>query len=477
MKKIILFLLGIMLMHGADGQNSIIVNKPNIVSKTISTIIEEQIYPSTITCINSIADNVTFVLSNPNMQTKEVTIQGYKINDMKVIQDTVFFCGTKTNRSPEAIIGYFPVQDLFYGSGSICIHEGFEAGSDKLPVNNLTRMVVVKYPEYEWHVVCVGTCVFENKNYPCVVDFSVQHPEPWALCGYDAGYVQNENETITDIDVVHAGVQDYIATSGIYKYQGSYINIRAYELYNIFSTSGLQDMMHTFCFDTAYARQWKDDDVLLRHVKDDIFATASMRVPPFGYSYSIHVGFFNMNSIISGSVFGMVNNAEFTQLYDLLNWQKLDRFIKTSRSQTLALLYNNRYLYTNDRTSVFCEIDYSSIWDVTNVRSYYNSNNLMQGMAPYNSDFKYVMSGYGKTDGTLIKYEMETFGFTPYCAEPVERTILRPLNCSSVNRVKEFDHMTYRAMLKPVDGERAETSLVIICNDAENLQEGETEGE
>ena len=105
MKKIILFLLDIMLMHGADGQNSIIVNKPNTISKTISTIIEEQIYPSTITCINSIADNVTFVLSNPNMQTKEVTIQGYKINDMKVIQDTVFFCGTKTNRSPEAIIG------------------------------------------------------------------------------------------------------------------------------------------------------------------------------------------------------------------------------------------------------------------------------------------------------------------------------------------------------------------------------------
>lgn len=162
-------------------------------TKPESTIIREYIYPKTITCVNTENGSAVFILSQQNMQTIERSIDGYYINDMvvDVASDSVFFCGKSLDRSNVAIVGFFNISSLFYGSGDIYIEDNFYAYNENT-VSDLKRLVSY-ISSGKRHIVCVGNT--SNPNLSCVVDVILGSAN-----SYTVGVSSDSHETITDIE-------------------------------------------------------------------------------------------------------------------------------------------------------------------------------------------------------------------------------------------------------------------------------------
>lgn len=162
-------------------------------TKPESTIIREYIYPKTITCVNTENGSAVSILSQQNMQTIERSIDGYYINDMvvDVASDSVFFCGKSLDRSNVAIVGFFNISSLFYGSGDIYIEDNFYAYNENT-VSDLKRLVSY-ISSGKRHIVCVGNT--SNPNLSCVVDVILGSAN-----SYTVGVSSDNHETITDIE-------------------------------------------------------------------------------------------------------------------------------------------------------------------------------------------------------------------------------------------------------------------------------------
>ena len=118
MKKIYFFLCGLIMSLSAFAQTSVTVLEPDRFYKANKVLIKERHRDSlsTISCCNSkdgIIYKASFIYSNNSMQTTEVTIDDYYVNDMVVENDSVFFCGMHIV-DKRGIIGYFKINDVFF---------------------------------------------------------------------------------------------------------------------------------------------------------------------------------------------------------------------------------------------------------------------------------------------------------------------------------------------------------------------------
>ena len=93
MKKISLLFAFYIIIVSAFCQTSIEVTKQNFHTNVTSTLIREYQYPKTISCVNSTDNTATFILSDQNLQTIEISVDSIVVNDMDISLDTVFFCG------------------------------------------------------------------------------------------------------------------------------------------------------------------------------------------------------------------------------------------------------------------------------------------------------------------------------------------------------------------------------------------------
>ena len=199
MKKGLIFICGLLISLSVMAQTSVTVLEPHMVNDANKVIIKERFRDSlsTIACYNSNneeIEKVTFVYSNSSMQTIEVTIDSYYVNDMVVERDSVFFCGRMT-REKQGILGYFEINDVFFGSGQIYIDSGFVAGENNFPVIEFTRLLhFYRDNGTSSHIASIGTC---DGNYPCLVDFTV-----CSLPMYVSGCVNDNKESFTYLKFV-----------------------------------------------------------------------------------------------------------------------------------------------------------------------------------------------------------------------------------------------------------------------------------
>lgn len=470
MKKVIIFFGCILFLNASFSQNSVVVTEQNDFSGTKSSLIKEYRYPSTITCLYNEDESASFIYSDQTLQTKEFNVPGLKVNDMSIKKngtsgqyDTLYFCG-KNMRTGMATFGYFNINDFFNTVGHIYLHDSIFSGYGLNRVYELTRMT-----SYEngtgLHYVCIGTT--EN-NYPCVVDFSVA---PMTIWYYRSGTVLNATETMFDIKYVNTYQKKYLVTAGMdTSYHKNYLNLRIYDIIDIFAPSGIQEMKHVFCIDTLFGVPWNRDDVLLKRLSTGYFATVSylnedlynnVTGSTFPYhSNSIHEGVFDLNTMLAGSLSGMITSSVFEP--QDLTFNTL-RDIVNGQSGTYAFLERFQYDSTH-KSSNYYEFKLDASMNVSIVKEYNTLDNVYCGLDSYNSYNNYVMSGFEDANTSALKYDMETFLSGNTCNAPLKCNYIHYNPYRSINKSQGFVTAEKRSNYSTVEVHTQSAPLTIICN-------------
>ena len=443
MKKIYFFLCGLIMSLSAFAQTSVTVLEPDRFYKANKVLIKERHRDSlsTISCCNSkdgIKDKVTFIYSNSSMQTTEVTIDSFYVNDMVVEKDSVFFCGMHTV-DKRGIIGYFKINDVFFNSGQIYIDSGFVAGENGFPITEFTRLIhFYRGNGSSSHIASIGTC---DRDFPCLVDFTI-----CSLPMYVSGCVEDRKESFTDLKLVSNSIMFddlSLVTAGYYNDQNRFINIRVYDANNFFSYTGLQDWCHVFRVDTAYVRPWLDGGVLLANIDVNSFATVSYRdaylpfeprnedMPSIPLT-NIHLAFYNLASFASNNVYGMVRHYEIP----LLNTRKreMNQFLYNKITKSMSFLHTYRVLYPTSMThSEYTDFKHTALSASGVIQAYTNNGVVQSGLSIYNNRDNYILSGYLYNTETTLHYQMNTFNTSVQCADRLEYRYEQLNNLSSHN--------------------------------------------
>ncbi len=449
---LILFICGLFTSLSATAQNSVTVNMYNVTNPSNKVIIKERHRDSlsTISCSNSKVNGIeraTFIHSGINMTAREAEVENLYVNDMVIENDTLYFCGRHLDtltRQRSAVIGYFDIGGVFFGPEQIVIESGFEAGGDRYPVEEFTRMVCFcREMRPPMHVACIGTCQGDT-TYPCLVDLEIS---PFPV--YSAGCVKNGKETFTDIKQVQNGmVGCYFLTAGYNRDYGDYINIRIYYENNFFLPSGPQNWCHVFCMGpSGLVRPWLDGGVLLAGIDGSTFATISYRSNPalldevdnqssgWYANTQIHLATYKTSLIAYHSVYAMQSNYEIP-LGTTWN-RETDQFIYNYKTKSLAFLHS----YESNPgfwKSEYGDFKLSSLSSSGTIQAYINSGVKQDGLSTYWNNDKYVLGGYDQYVSTTLKYQMHTFNTLSRCAEPLEYRYRELKSVESVNSERVF---------------------------------------
>ena len=467
MKKNIIMLGIICILQGVAWGQSHVVSEPHIVD-AVSSVIREYNYPSTVTCVNIDDGTTRFILSNPNMQTIERVITGYYVNDMvlDVAKDSAFFCGYMLDDYHHAIIGFFNISSLFYGSGSISVQEVFTHQHTYDYVSNMTRMVSYLNSNNERHVVCIGNT---KEKSPCITDMSVGGSN-----NYTVGLLKESSEIFTDIKYIHTSTKDYLVTSGRNMPNNTrwYITLRYFDPNIVVSTPGFQDDENTYCVATSTnpTGEWFGENVVLTQINDSIIATVSLKEkyfspPAYGTDWvSSHVAFYNFNAILSGSLYGMTKSIEIDQQTRDLDG-KMHRVTHSDSSERMVFLYSIIFpCSTSLGGNLFCDVDYNMLGSAGTINVYNFPNNKLQGLDTYHGGVQYVMSGFHATSPNSHRYEVETFGVNSGCAESEERNYKEVPVYESIRTYRPFVIHVGRNSIKTVKYGKQELPLHRICD-------------
>lgn len=455
--KLLLFCVCILYALQSFSQTSVVGKSQNY-STNRKVLIKEYNYPATIACANSGADSVTFIYTDGTMQSAEIVIRGYWINDIAIVKDTLFFCGRTAGNSPTSgIFGFFKFNSSFTPVSGIHICDNILAGETSNKVIELTRMKPFFTSYGERHVACLGFCDYFLNH--CFIDFYSMNA-PTTMWNYFGGIPNNENETFSDVTLVSTYLtsQKYIVTSGFDTRYGKYINLRVYNPDYTLDPTGIENRMFTYSVDPVCANEWSTDRVLLSPVGDGIFSTASVRDGHYNNcenpglcDYSLHIAFYNIAALLSNSVFAMTQDI-YVNLSSTIK-KDLERYIVKPSTKTLALLHNYGECSIGQR-SVFCEVDYPSLTSAGSLRAFQYPDNNLQGMSTYKNQTKYVMSGFSRSDNNWLKYEMETFGSNSLCAEKVDYKYYAGQTLSSINEESGFSTIMGKVTWENISYER-----------------------
>lgn len=471
MKKTLLLVCCALFLCTAHGQYSVVVSEQSIYGTALHSIIKEYKYPSTITCILSEDSSSTFIYADQFMQTKEFKVPNLLVNDMIINvgsangrEDTVFFCG-KDLETGKATLGFFNVYNAFNSSGPVYLHDPFLSGENNIYIKTLTRMVSF-IEGVNKHIVCIGEN-FNNKASMVEVVFGPSY----SLVSYRAGSLYQSDEKFFDIGTARHWTDNYIVTAGMDFFMGNkYLNLRVYDINDIFAPSGIQDWKHIFCIDTSFGFPWNRDDVLIRSFDDGLFATVSYideglyngnayGSRPVQFPNSVHLGVYKVTDLVSNSVSSMIRSAVFEPLPLVHN--SLMRFIYGS-NRTLTFLENIQDGSGNE-TSSFCEIGLNSSSYVSTVNKSSARGDIYTGMDSYNLYNNYILSGFEDSDRTMLKYSMETVNVVRTCHSPEKYEYIQYNPYRSVNMVNKFVQKSKRSSFKEIVVESAQVPLTIEC--------------
>ena len=393
---------------------------------------------ATLSCYDY-SEGAVFVYSGPNFQAKEATLLGCQVNDLVISGKNAYFCGEKDGFG---IIGYFDINDVFFGTGNIKVIFGFLLGTYSSIVKELTRMTVFSPDNDNEHIACIGTCENFGYNRPCLIDFDADASSP----SYVGGEVDTRVEVFTDVKVVTSDEgKDYLVTVGFDTTFGHFLNIRVYDPNNVFQPSGIQDICHVYSMSVDDARTWQNHGALLTQLETDTFATVSYRnaLEREDHYYealltptNIHIGVFKLSDIVNNSVWGLKKHYEIP-LHRVLA-RNIEQVIYSSVNKRMVFLHTYLWLGERDFYNCFVELTPSALTNSGILQAYKDPGVLREGLSLYNAETGYVFSGFINSNPSTLKFEMETFNATPYCVESLEYEYEQQREIGSMNFERKF---------------------------------------
>lgn len=389
-----------------------------LLGDALSSIIRDYNYDATIACYNLSNGITCFAYNSPNLQTKQVHLKGYYVNDFVISNDTVFFCG-KTNRlvNDKGIIGFFDINDVFNNSGDFFVQDDFiiyHVQEEDEYAAEFYHLIAYLNSFGQRHIVCVGE---GTKDHGCVVESIFNdYGVPPAFWSYFAGITEDKTiESFYDIMLYN----DYVVTAGFYHNENMQLSLRVYNSDFVFDTYGPLNDRHTYDIQSAISGySWAHDSVLLAYETNETFTTfTTLKVQSNTNPSRLHLASFNLSNLLANNNTGMIWSAELYNGF-LTNYNRVDNIVIDSAQRKCLIMYNwdvPQVPFSN--TSAFCELDYPLPYTTGTLPEFYFDGITLQGLTRYTAPAKYVMNGFFNSTPLNVFYSLETPGHLSGCAD------------------------------------------------------------
>ena len=347
MKVNVLYLLAFSLF-AIDCQCQSEILYTNLSGNVEKTIVRDFNYPASISYVKTSTGGCFVYYDGVSYSpTKVEVIPLYEVNDFRIDDDTLYFCGSNTYG--EGIVGHFNVYDFFFGSHDyIVLSSSFitELGM----VGSFDKMGIYKYGSSR-KIAAIG----RTQSGTCFVSEMIYNPIA-VTCSYRIGALDPLcQESFLDICVT----SNYVVTAG-FETSGATekVSIRIYEKNSMFSPSGPQPYASEFTSVSSYVAGFDDGQILISHLYGDFFSVASYwRRPNSPVSNGTYLSIFNIASAsdvsCSYSYYTTCNSVsqygtlcEMTGFDIQTSWYLLQN-VGLSNSQNIgSLIYKIDYLTT-----------------------------------------------------------------------------------------------------------------------------------
>ena len=285
---------------------------------------------------------------------------------------------------------------------------------------------------------------------------------------YRVGYIKDDYETFTDIKLVTNRYSEYyIVTAGYDFVFGRYINLRIYDINDLFSFSGPQNLCHVFSLGPSPIPEWHSSDVLLSDIPGNTFSTVSHRSKnatgyiPYKDSSIIHLAFYDINSLLANSVYSLVANYEVP--LGIAPFRKMEQFICSYKTNRIAFLHTYRNTTSSSYLSEYFDINLATLSTAGSFWAYNNPSTQQYGLSLYNSNNCYILSGHDLSNPTLLKFQMNTFGYLSGCATKLTYEYEKKENIGSANFKREFVYGNKQSTTLTLNARRIDLPMYIEC--------------
>ena len=403
------------------------------------------------------------------LQETTILLNGYIVKDFVISNDSVFFCGYDTEKN--GIIGFFNIQDLFWGAGTFYIQNDFLAYPyDTARVGMLHKMVSYTNSIGERHIVCIGRTKEKwGMSMSCLIDMHTnvvpdngRSPSPWS---YITGTLFKSTPSWL-LDIVQT--EKWLVTAGFE--ESPHISLRTYSIDDVLAYGGPQDeslIYNVFPPSYNYPKSWNNDEVLLAVLTNDTIATAATWMDTtFGIKKARQI---NIAQYRLSQVSGLLSTTMLS-LRDLYishypNEVGLRGFIGNSINRRMALLFEGT-TPESDTNSIFIEMNQNATIFRGNTNFVYASSSNrdmgLGGLSLYNNGSQYIMAGRCKWARYIHTYEKETSWSQSLCQEDIgfRYTSVPPVSSNIMQ--SPFIHFAGIGNLQPILGVQSEYHQITI---------------
>lgn len=383
MKKsnsLILIVLFLLLPFRSEAQSQSMVLYTQMPDSIEKTIIREMPHLISISYVETASNNYfVYHFGDTNILQVIRIDNNLTVNDFVIDNDSVFFCGENT--SGVGFLGYFSVQDFFFGSGTYTV--------TVLPFQTFYGDITTfdrleAYPMNGCRVyVAIGKTLLGNYALA-----EVRYYTSGLVWSYVTGALDaSQQESLIDI----ALTKNYVVTAGfIQNSMGPLPCLRIYWKSSVFNASGPQDESYFTYFTGIVTSHFDGREIALSHMVSDTFALSVFWHD--NYPSGGHGTIVGMYNIIPSVGINSVNNIQIPQYYLNGNWRLRGMTPMLSATQSFYLLQNvEEYGYSNLVDKVL-EISFSS-FGLVPISYRMQNHHMLQSIDAQKNDVSFVTNG------------------------------------------------------------------------------------
>ena len=318
------------------------------------TIVKEHTFPNTVSYVETTGAHY-FAYADASMVIVCHEIdKNIFVQDFKIFDDVVYFCGYDVTSGCKGVWGYFNVLDLMNNIMSYSIYMGFNC--EKPNVDTLHSIVVYEI-QNAMHIVTVGTTIDkDNIKNGCTIEIT---PSTGGTYAWDYTIGVTPDYSYERIKFL-CETSNYIVTagsSGLYPQMETY---RVHRKINIFSSSGPQDDVWFFSYSTYQPYLRNTNKFVMTHTQGDNVAIAlqSKNINASPNDNFILLYEYDMSTLSIGAISTMNPLAVSTMMYPL----EVEGLVYSSNANSLSLLLSGNLLYPplNGYGSIVAEVTLGS---------------------------------------------------------------------------------------------------------------------
>lgn len=295
------------------------------------TIVKEYVYPSVV-CYLETKNMNYFAYSDASMNIKyhEIGADVF-VQDFKILDDTVYFCGYSNKNGCDGVWGYFRVTDLNNSMLFYNTYSGFNCNNKHV---DTLHSVIAYNDKGKKHIVAVGTATGGSSSKKgCTIDITPSSSGGTYAWDYTIGVTpDNSGEIIKYV----CETDNLVVTAGSYSNAPKVESYRRHLKNNLFAIGGLQDTV--WCFPASTWQPYNRDasKFAITHKSGDVVATALNAFKLDNQTNYIMYYEHDMSNLVSGVV-GTINSlAVSTGQYPL----EVQGIVYSTINNTFSLLVN-----------------------------------------------------------------------------------------------------------------------------------------